>query len=148
MALPFLPVVIVRTTYNNLRAVADPAVIPLFDYFNLQWLNATPLAMWNVSNSDTRTNNDLEGWHLRFKNIVGRHHPNIWQLLLKLQEEQAATEVCIQQVLAGQVVKRRRLAYTAVNRRIDELKAEYNQGAISAIDFLTGISHNLAELQA
>ena len=104
--------------------------------------------MWNVSNSDTRTNNDLEGWHLRFKNIVGRHHPIIWQLLLKLQEEQAATEVCIQQVLAGQVVKRRRLAYTAVNRHIDELKAEYNQGAISAIDFLTGISHNLAELQA
>lgn len=51
-----------------------------------------------------RTNNHLEGWHYGFNRLVTQHHPNVWRLLAALQQEQAVTDVTIQQLAAGQVI--------------------------------------------
>lgn len=116
----------------------------MFQYFNQQWMIAMPVAMWCVADMDVRTNNALEGWHRRFNGLLGRHHPNIWCCIAMLQEEQSASEVTIQQLLAGQVVNRRRVAYRECDRRIDRLRQRYQTGGITAIEFVSGVAHNIA----
>jgi hypothetical protein len=139
MALPFLPTVVIRNTYNLLHAAGDARLAPLFHYFNNQWLVNTPVVMWCVADLDVRTNNALEGWHRRLNGLLGRHHPNIWRCITVLQEEQAASEVTIQQILAGHVVNRRRVVYRESDRRIDRLRQRYQRGTLTAIDFVTFI---------
>jgi hypothetical protein len=80
MALAFLPLLTVRLTFATLELQADPILHPVFLYFKQQWLSNIPPAMWNVYGCDLRTNNDCEGWHLRFNTAVGTHYPNIWKL--------------------------------------------------------------------
>jgi hypothetical protein len=144
MALPFLPAVVIRNTFNLLQAASDPRLGALFQYFINQWLVTTPVAMWCIADMDVRTNNALEGWHRRLNGLLGRHHPNIWQCICMLQQEQAASEVTIQQILAGHVVNRRRVAYRECDRRIHRLRDRYQHGTITAIDFISGMAHNLA----
>jgi hypothetical protein len=144
MALPFLPVAVIRNTFNLLHATSDARLAPLFGYFSQQWLVAIPTTMWCVADMDVRTNNALEGWHRRINGLLGRHHPNIWHCISILQEEQAASEITIQQLLAGHVVNRRRVAYRESDRRINRLRQRYQTGGINATDFITGVAHNLA----
>ena len=143
MALAFLPVAVVRLTFNNLRLVADARLVPLFDYYSNQWLS-TSVAMWNVYGEDLRTNNDAEGWHLRFSKMSGQRHPNIWNMIAAFQREQTATEVMRQQLALGQSVKRSYKQYDDIQRRIESLKASYDAGTFDAIQYVTGVSHNLA----
>jgi len=143
-ALPFLPTVIIRNTYNLLEAAGDARLAPLFNYYKQQWLINTPVAMWCVADFDVRTNNALEVWHRWLNRLLGRHHPNIWRCISILQEEQAASEVTIQQILAGRVVNRRRVVYQECDRCIDCLRQRYQYGLHTAIDFITGVAHNLA----
>jgi hypothetical protein len=93
MALAFLPVAIVRMTFTTLELQASPVLQPLFQYFRHEWLTSIPVALWNVYHEDLRTNNDCEGWHVRFSNAIGRHHPNIWKFLHCLLEEQASVKM-------------------------------------------------------
>ncbi len=68
MALPFLPIQEVETSFYNLRATADPPVKKqlreLFLYFYDYWINNIPIEMWNVQNHQYRTNNICEGTHI------------------------------------------------------------------------------------
>jgi hypothetical protein len=101
MALAFLPVSIVRLTFNTLERLIDPILAPLFVYFRQQWLTDVPTVTWNVYGEDMRTNNHCEGWHNRFNGVLRQHHPNIWLILRCIQEEQATVEVTRQQLAAG-----------------------------------------------
>ena len=79
-----------------------------------------------------------------FNNLLRKHHPNIWALLNEIREEQSVTEVIVQQLTAGRVVKRKKKATTECQKRIDKLRSDYNNGVINVIDLITGVSHNLA----
>ena len=39
------------------------------------------------------TNNHVEGWHSRLKKVVGKVHPNIFEIVEAFKKEQASTEV-------------------------------------------------------
>jgi hypothetical protein len=110
MGLAFLPADLVPQIFQQLREIASPLLAELFEYFSAQWLTKIPL--WNVYGVRRRTNNNLEGWHLRFNRIVGHHHPNIWTLLNALKSEQQVSETTILQVEAGQSVGKT-ILYTA-----------------------------------
>lgn len=142
MALPFLPLQNIRLVYNNLRLVADQRLAGLFTYFTVQWMNGVDISMWCVD-TDVRTTNNVEGWHSRFAKLVKRHHPNIWLLLSTIRQEQASTEVTIQQILGGYRVTKRKLAYKRCNKRIGRLRRLFARNVINSIQFLNGISHNL-----
>ena len=92
-----------------------------------------------------RTNNHCEGWHTRFNNAVGKHHPNIWLYLRCLQEEQATVDVILQQMAAGHLARRSIIKYASVERRLKLLKPRYDAGTYDATQYTTGVSHNLAE---
>jgi hypothetical protein len=93
---------------------------------------------------DVRTNNAFEGWYRILNGLLCRHHPKIWQCIAILQEEQAASEVTTQQILNECVVNRRRVAYQECDRRIDRLHQRYQRGSLTAIDYISGVAHNLA----
>jgi len=81
---------------------------PLLQYFRQQWLVNVKPRTWNTYDEDLRTNNDCEGWHVRFNNAIRRHHPNIWQFLNCVREEQASAVLLHQQIAAGRAAERRR----------------------------------------
>jgi hypothetical protein len=145
MALAFLPVAVVRITFNTLETQANPILQPVFQYFRQQWLTNVKPVMWNTHNEDIRTNNDCEGWHVRFNNAVRRHHPNVWQFLGCLRDEQASVELLDQQIAAGHVARRHNKKYAIVQRRLQRLQRRYTSGVLSATDYITGVSHNLHE---
>lgn len=147
MALAFVPVVIVRIVFGQLQAASAAQLGPLFDYFNRQWLTNIRTSMWNVYGVTRRTNNDVEGWHHRLNTMLSRHHPNIWQVIRCLQDEQASMEVTRAQISAGQLVRRPNKKYAALQKRIDRLQEQYDRGEITAVEYITGVSYNMAELQ-
>jgi hypothetical protein len=40
-----------------------------------------------------RTNNYVEGWHSRLKKVVGKPHPNIFELIKVMKKEEATTKM-------------------------------------------------------
>ena len=67
------------------------------------------LELWNVYdlviNKMARTNNQSEGWHNRFRIVVGRDHPSLYTFLTELQKEQGDTETMRSQIALGQTIK-------------------------------------------
>jgi len=61
MALGFLEVGKIRTTFDQLRVSAPAVLLQLFVYFEQQWLGTVSIHMWNVHDIDLRTNNNCEG---------------------------------------------------------------------------------------
>jgi hypothetical protein len=145
MALAFLPIAIVRLTFTSLKLQADPILQPLFHYFRQEWLTAKHTALWNVSHQELRTNNDCEGWHVRFMNAIGKSHPNIWKFMACLQNEQASVEPTHQQILAGRRTRRGNIRFINVQKHLKKLEDRYDTGSLSAIDYITGVSYNLSE---
>ena len=52
-----------------------------------------------------RTNNQSEGWHNRFRIVVGRDHPSLYAFLTEIQKEQGDTEKMKSQTALGQKKK-------------------------------------------
>lgn len=144
MALGFVPVGQIRVTFNMLRQRVEGRLGELFDYFENFWINNMPHQMWNVYGVERRTNNDLEGWHHRFNAAVQKHRPHIFYLIECFQNEQASTEIMLQQIYAGQRVNRPSPRYNAVNVRIAEARRRFNNGEVDVFGYLRAISYNLA----
>ena len=104
-----------------------------------------PPAMWNVYDraitDDLRTNNSLEGWHRRFNMIIAKHHPNIFEFLDRLKSEQAHTDTCFEQFIAGQAPKSQSRKIKSVNARIYRIVQDYENRPI--LEYLRGIALNL-----
>ena len=143
MALAFLPVHLVEQWFALLPPM--PAINDLLAYFENYWLTEMNPAIWNMHNVARRTNNDVEGWHNRFNRIIQRHHPNLWQFINAIRDEQLSTQVICQQIVAGQTVYRRNKKYAAIDARITTLKRRYLNQQIDALQFIEGCAHNLAD---
>ena len=94
---------------------------------------------------EIRTNNHCEGWHTRFANAIGRHHPNIYQVVKCIQDKQASVTVLHQQIAAGRLARRHVPKYVELEKRLQKLQTRYERGRITALEYVTGVSHNLAE---
>lgn len=60
MALPLLPLQDVERAYQELNDQASVELEPLFEYFENWWMKQVPLELWNVSDLQLRTNNNVE----------------------------------------------------------------------------------------
>jgi hypothetical protein len=60
MALPLLPVQEIQRAYEELSENVPVELDPLFEYFENWWMKQVPLNLWNVSNLQSRTNNNVE----------------------------------------------------------------------------------------
>ena len=52
---------------------------------------------WNYFDfQGPRTNNNVEGWHSRLKKVVGKPHPNLYEIIDVFKREEASTKVKLQ----------------------------------------------------
>ena len=58
-------------------------------YFQDTWMSGHyPPVTWNVHDlSSYRTNNHIEGWHSKLKKVVGKAHPNVFEIVRVFQME-------------------------------------------------------------
>ena len=100
-----------------------------------------PPAKWNVHDlSSCRTNNHIEGWHSKLKKVVGKAHPNVFEIVRSFKMEQAAVEVAIAQLQAGARPPARSRAAVEKDKRIAELKRKFANNELNMDAFLTGLS--------
>jgi len=82
--------------------------------------------------------------HNRFNRAISKHHPNKAGIRA-IEQEQAATELLDQQLIAGRPGRRTKKAYRSLEKRLAALKGRYDSGQMSAIEYTIGVSHNLAK---
>ncbi len=100
-----------------------------------------PPATWNVAELDEcRTNNHLEGWHSKMRKVVGKAHPNVYELVRTFKMEQAAVEVQIMQIAAGARRPPRSSQTIEKNSRIAELKRRFLANELALLDYLTALA--------
>ena len=161
MALPFLPVHEVETSFFTLRAPCDreakKKLRDIFLYFDDYWLNTVPVEMWNVYASNHRTNNICEGMHSLFRMTVDkksqylafhsrlnrrteRAHANIWSFIRCLISEESRFQHLHAQMTTGAQSQRAARSTNNLQRRIDTLMVRYGNNAIDVEQLLDSLS--------
>ena len=68
-----------------------------------------PVPIWNqyagTIEGQHRTNNCSEGWHNKFRLMVGKHHPDIYSFIRNIQREQSDIEIAVVELSLGRAVK-------------------------------------------
>ncbi|XP_046558957.1 uncharacterized protein LOC124267998 [Haliotis rubra] len=148
--LPLVPVTDVDDVWLNALADMpdDPRCLRLADYVTTQWVEGhIPQTAWNhYQNTGPRTNNHLEGWHGRLKKIISKAHPNVFEMLSFLRKEQKLNEIKLVQYAAGRKPPPKRRKYIHVKSRLETLKQELRDGAMSVMVYAYAVSH-LMKLQ-
>ena len=78
-----------------------------------------------------RTNNYLEGWHFRFKKVVGKPHPNIYELVIVMKKEEAITQMKMVTFETGATLPPRRRKIKEKEKRIQTLFEHFKRGSCS-----------------
>ena len=147
MGLAFVPRLIVRQTFTTIKAMNTtdlPAVEQLLDYFESTWINGTfPVSMWNMYKQELRTNNKVEGWHNSLNQAVRKSHPNIYELLTTLKEEQAATDRTKHVALLGTQPPPMKKKYRERNQAIKDLQESFERGERNIKEYLSGIRRHV-----
>ena len=90
MSLAFLPRPLVSPNFliieGSKTVLNSDKLQTLCNYFKKTWLNGPfDIGLWNVNQETLRTNNLVEGWHNRLNRSVGKHHPNLYELITNLR---------------------------------------------------------------
>jgi len=73
-----------------------------------------------------KTNNNSEGWHNRFRLVVGKHHPDLYSFITEIQKEQAFTETCVNELALGKRIKvASKKDWVMLQERIQDITSEY-----------------------
>ena len=100
------------------------------------------LQQWNYYNyNGPRTNNHVEGWHSRSKRIVGKPHPNIFEIVDVIKKEQATTEMKLEQFAAGATQPPLKKRYIQWDEKICKLFERFQNGESSLAEYLASVRH-------
>lgn len=127
MALAFVPEQDVKLVFRKLKDAIPEELKEVAKFFGKNYVIGTPARrlrtgrvsaalppryppkLWNqyyaALNNEQKTNNVSEGWHNRFRLVVGKHHPDLYSFLRELQKEQADTEIAVIELGLGRSVK-------------------------------------------
>lgn len=65
--------------------------------------------LWNqydaILTNQSKTNNSSEGWHNRFRLLVGKNHPNIFSAVKEFKKEQGGTEIQLVELSLDRKIK-------------------------------------------
>ena len=144
LSLSLCPVRYVRIAWQAILADAPQVqnIDALCDYFSNTWLNGNfPLPSWNhYSTNGPRTNNHVEGWHNKLNSAAGKAHPNVFELVELFRNEQAMTEVTLQQLAAGGATRKRERCYRIKDRAIKRVQQKFEAGTYSIDEYIDQIS--------
>lgn len=122
LALAYVPEPEVVRVYEDLLEDAPAEIKPVYHYFDRTYVRGVPArgrrravlpryapTTWNqydaVLANSHKTNNVSEGWHNRFRVMMGKHHPDLYSALAELKKEQGNTESCLAELSLGRRVK-------------------------------------------
>ena len=98
---------------------------------------------WNYHKIDgQRTNNHVEGCHSRLKNVVGKAHPNVYELVEVIKREDSIATMKIQQLATGGTQAPRRRKIRERERRLETLFQRLELGSISLDEYLEAIKYH------
>lgn len=108
-----------------------------------------PPRMWNQYTAaqvgDHRTNNVSEGWHNRFRLLVGKNHPDVYNLINEFQKEQADSEIHVQEFHLGRKLKAGpKKKWVLLQNRVKTIVANYNtfKDEDNVLEYLRLLSNN------
>lgn len=162
LALAFVPVTDVPRVFQKLKEVAVDELDSIIDYFEKNYVGTTargrraavvaryPPILWNQRDAalagDHKTNNVSEGWHNRFRLLVGKNHPDFYSFLQEIQKEQADTEIAITEMSLGRKVKanpkKKWIDYQDKIRNITQEYQNYKSRA-RELEYLANIGSNI-----
>ena len=83
--------------------------------------------MWNhFQNSGPRTNNHLKSWHYRLNRLARKAHPNMFETIEHIKNEQASTEVQMIQIAAGGQPRPKKRKAVRQDEQIKRLVAKFS----------------------
>ena len=143
LALAFIPTELISQTFQALKDDCPVELHALSNYFENYWIDVVNHKLWNMYGVQRRTNN-LEGWHLRLNQSIGKAHANIYEFVSKLITEQRSTESLLTQIAAGSVkTHNNNIKYKQINEKIKNLTIDFSLGQKN--EYLTGIAYNIAQ---
>ena len=89
---------------------------------------------WNIHDMDAnspRTNNNVEGWHIKLKWVARKAHPNVYELIEIFKQEQAHTKFSTVWLATGSQPPKKAKKFIAKDKRIEQLKKKFSQDTIS-----------------
>ena len=102
--------------------------------------------MWNhFQNSGPRTNNHLEGWRYRLNRLARKAHPNLFETIELIKNEQASTEVQMIQVAAGGQPRPKKRKAVKQDQQIKRLVAEFSSGQRTLDSFLSALANMVVD---
>ena len=129
LALAFVPIELIPQTFQGLKYDCPVELHALLNYFENYWMEVVDHKLWNMYGVQRRTNNNLEGWHLRLNRAIGKAHANIYEFVSKLITEQGNTETLLSQIAAGNVrTHSNNVKYKQINEKIKNLTLDLNLG--------------------
>lgn len=158
VALAFLPPEDVNPLYEKL--MEEPffntnaaLLVEFIHYFERTWIGTTigrrkvapmfEVGLWNCFHSVLedlpKTNNSCEGFHNAFSAILGAAHPTIYKLIDSFKDQQALTELKIQQVIAGTTLPPKK-KYVDLAKKLKATVEQY-PSEVSDIEYLRRISY-------
>lgn len=122
LALDFLPCDEVANTYNILKNFLCQNLLPVLEFFAETYIIGRPgrgrrkhippwypPQLWNQHSAALtdghKTNNISEGWHNRFRLVIGKHHSDLYSAFTEFKKEQVDTEITIAELSLGRKVK-------------------------------------------
>ena len=163
LSLAYVPAEDVPRVLQILQEEAPENMLPVLDYFEEYYVVGCPRrgrrrtippryppTLWNqhtaaLTNSH-KTNNVSEGWHNRFRVLVGKHHPDLYSALNEIKKEQAAIKVPIAELSWGKKVQNLpKRKWTQLQERIRIITAGYDEckNDHDEIGFLRALAHNI-----
>lgn len=108
-----------------------------------------PISFWNHYESCQdllpRTNNNIEGWHRGFNELVRQKKPTLWQLLTSLKSEQSRNELVMAQIRNAVPGEPQKKKYKNLNEQLISIVKGYDKPLYNnKMDYLRAIANHLS----
>jgi hypothetical protein len=84
-----------------------------------------------------------EGWHFKLNKIMGKSHPNIYELLTVFQDVQNDNEIELRLLLLGNNAKKPKKKYRDIHQKIMKLRERLEKNDIDIIGFTDACSYQI-----
>ena len=139
IGLAFLPTDEVMTTLGVITATSpDEETSKFLEYFTGQWVIRVQPQMWNVRGRVHRTNNDLESWHNRLNQDVGRAM-NVFFIIQCLINDHLDAVVLERQMESGEAISLGKKKDELKNKAINRLESDLETGNKSEKEFCRAV---------
>jgi hypothetical protein len=101
--------------------------------------------VWNLYEhiDQPRTTNAIEGWHNKVNRYVGKAHPNLYEFITFLKQEDAVQTGEMNRLELGGAPNPKKWLFINNERHILRLKAEFENGQRDVMNYLDAVSHRL-----